>query len=90
MKILSTLRALFKPTLSCEDVNRFMVDYLEDRLDPKVRSQFEAHLAKCPNCEPYFEQYKTTINLVKEINDVEPPEEVVEHTLEFLRKHTEE
>lgn len=72
---------------SCEEVNRFLADYLEGTLPDKTHTRFQSHLNKCPDCIIYFEQYKTTIEWVKEDGDLKIPEGLVEHTLEFLRDH---
>jgi predicted anti-sigma-YlaC factor YlaD len=72
---------------SCEEVNMFLAEYLEGTLPDKTQQKFSAHLNKCPVCLPYFQQYKTTIELVKNSSDVVVPDQLVEHTLDFLREH---
>ena len=87
MKMLTRMRHLVM--LTCKDVNQFLVDYLEGTLDPRLRRRFERHLARCPQCSAYLDQYRQTIALVKEDGEValDPPEELVELTLSFLRRH---
>ena len=89
MPVLQAIKRWFRRPLSCEDVNQFIIDYLEDNLPAKVRTRFEEHLAMCPNCSPYFDQYTQTIELVREqgTNGYEVPEEIIESTLAFLHKH---
>lgn len=88
MNISDKLRsALRSGTLTCADVNRFLAEYLEGDLDEALRAHFETHLAACPNCETYLDQYRTTIALVQEGEQVQPPPELVERTLAFLRRH---
>ncbi len=70
---------------SCEEVNRFLADYLEGALPDKTHARFRTHIEKCPDCSVFFEQYKTTIEWVREDRDLKIPEDLVEHTLEFLR-----
>ena len=85
---MNPLKILLKPFQhkpTCEEVNRFLVDYLEGSLPDKTVSKFKSHLDKCPGCIIYFEQYKKTIELVKDEDDVHIPDRLVEHTLEFLR-----
>ena len=76
-------------SLTCEEVNRFIIDYLEGILPPRPARLFEKHIAQCPNCGPYFDQYKTTVELVREQGEEvpDPPEELVEATMAFLKKH---
>ncbi|GIV62541.1 MAG: hypothetical protein KatS3mg044_1407 [Rhodothermaceae bacterium] len=85
--LIHRLRQFFRKEPTCEDVNRFLVEYLDGTLDPETRARFEAHLGACPKCKPYLEQYLATLRLVKEAGDVEPPPALVEHTLSFLRLH---
>lgn len=89
MSAIQTLRKWFRRPLSCEAVNQFIIDYLEGTIPPHTRSRFEAHTAECPACGRYFEQYLQTIELVKGEGAVQPqpPEELVELTLTFLREH---
>lgn len=72
--------------LTCEDVNDFLIDYLDGTLDENMRERFEAHIAKCEQCRRYLEQYRQTVDMVKEFDEMpEPPDELVEKTLTFLR-----
>lgn len=75
--------------LSCEDVNRFIVDYLEETIPPQTRDRFEAHLADCPTCGLFFDQYRQTVTLTCKEGalPVDLPPELVEATLHFLREH---
>ena len=80
------MRSLMRlPT--CEEVNKFLVDYIDGTLPEKTRKKFEAHLKRCPNCAPFFQQYKSTIELVREDRDIRIPDYLVEHTLAFLRQN---
>jgi len=84
MNILNAIIRKFRKTPNCEDVNRFLVDYVDDSLAPGTRREFEKHLQDCPACRTFFEQYAETIRLVQE-DDVDIPSGLAEHTLEFLR-----
>lgn len=72
---------------SCEQVNTFITMYLDNELSEADRDAFEKHLRLCQNCHAYFDQYKATIQAVKDADSVEIPSDLVEHTLEFLRSH---
>ncbi len=78
---------MFKPSLSCEQVNEFISDYLEDRLSADTKSKFEKHLEMCPGCSPFFEQYKQTVEMVAVDGKIEVPSDLAEHTMSFLRKN---
>ena len=92
MAALQTIKRWFRRPLSCEDVNQFIIDYLEETIPPRTRTRFEAHLEKCATCGSYFEQYLQTVDWVREdgLAQIEPPEELVEVTLHFLRDHCSE
>jgi len=87
MSVLDKIRHLFRPQPSCEDVNRFLVEYFEGSLAPDLNSRFQTHLALCPQCSTFADQYRMTINLVKENDPIAVPDPLVEHTLAFLRNH---
>ena len=48
-------------TITCLQVVEVITDYLEEALDPDLRSEFEAHLALCPGCDEYLAQMRQTI-----------------------------
>lgn len=49
------------PEMPCRELVELVTDYLEDRLSPRDRARFEAHLAECEYCETYLEQMRQTI-----------------------------
>ena len=51
--------------MNCRECAEFLADYLEGELAEDVRTTFERHLGRCPNCVSYLEQYKTTIRAGK-------------------------
>src|SRR5690606_36127448 len=77
--------------LCCRDVNEFLAVYVEDGLDDEVRTRFESHLGRCPQCAEYLAQYRTTMDMVHQTDEVpSPPDVLVDRTLEFLRRHYDE
>lgn len=90
MSIFARIKAFLRPEpLSCQQVNQFIVDYLEGTMDEPTRVAFESHLRHCPNCGPFLDQYRTTARLVRDADDIEVPPAVIERTIEFLRKRHE-
>ncbi len=49
------------PEMPCRELVEVITDYLEDRLSPRDRARFEAHLAECEACRTYLEQFRQTI-----------------------------
>jgi len=62
--------------MNCDDFKPLMMGYLDDELEPELRSRVEAHLAECPDCREELEQFrsmKEDLNMVtfKEPSDAE-------------------
>lgn len=85
MSLLSRIRSLFRPALSCRDANAFIAAYLDDALDESTRTSFLAHVARCPVCERFLRQYESTIEICRTDARSEVPPELIENTLRFLR-----
>jgi len=47
----------------CREVIEFLMDYLDEGLDPKVRGEFELHLSRCKDCVKFLHTYRATISL---------------------------
>ena len=47
--------------MTCRDFADFLLDYVESTLPADARERFDAHLAACPDCVRYLEQYRDTI-----------------------------
>ncbi len=85
MNFLTRLRRRFM--LTCEDVNEFLVDYFDGRLDESMRERFERHIDSCESCQAFIDQYEKTMAFLREDRvEEEVPEELVERTLIFLRE----
>jgi len=87
MKPLILLKKLFGSVTNCQKVNDFLADYVEGTLPEKTVKQFEEHIGSCACCGTYFDQYRNTIDLIKEGKEVKIPAELAEHTMSFLRKN---
>jgi len=61
------LRALMMRTmplmLTCQELEGFMVDYIDGRLPERQRRKFDLHLRLCRDCRRYIEAYKSGITL---------------------------
>jgi anti-sigma factor RsiW len=49
-------------TITCQQVVEVITDYLEDVMDPDLRSEFDSHLTLCPGCAEYLAQMRQTIH----------------------------
>ena len=63
-------------SLTCRQVEEFLMDYLENRLSLWTRLQFRVHIFMCPNCTKYIQEYKNTIALEKKVFQ-NPDEEAI-------------
>lgn len=56
----------------CKAVH-FLADYLEGRLEPRVRAELDAHLQKCPQCVCQLRTYESTVSMLRSLRDEELP-----------------
>jgi len=87
MKFLTALKTALGLAPGCEEVNEFLADYVEGTLEEKTMAQFEEHMDMCKCCNHYMDQYRRTIDMTKEAEEVVIPAELAEHTLSFLREN---
>ncbi len=86
MKFITALKTALGVAPGCEKVNEFLAEFVEGALDEKMHAQFEEHMNMCKCCDHYLDQYRQTIDMTKEVDEVAIPTELAEHTLAFLRK----
>ncbi len=48
--------------MTCRELVELVTDYVEGRLDAERLARFEEHLAECPVCVVYVEQFRQTID----------------------------
>lgn len=70
------LKKIMHASLTCRQVEEFLMDYLEKRLGLWTTLQFHVHIFMCPNCTKYIQEYKNTIALEKQIFQ-NPDEEAI-------------
>ena len=51
--------------MTCREFIEFLWRYIEDELPPTERTTFDDHLAKCPHCVKYLQQYQDTVRMGK-------------------------
>ena len=85
MRLAAPMMRRFTGTPSCEEVNSFLQDYVDETLDAETSERYRQHLGRCGTCAAYLQQYQDTIQLAKECRECELPSDLVEHTLSFLK-----
>jgi anti-sigma factor RsiW len=71
--------------VNCRECAEFLADYLAGDLATEVRTTFERHLERCPNCVSYLEQYEATIRAGKAAFGEEPVAAEVDFPEELVR-----
>lgn len=56
--------------LDCDEFVELVTAFLDGALDQDTETRFLAHLAECPGCETYLDQFRHTIDTLGEL----PPE----------------
>ena len=51
--------------MTCREFIEFLWRYIEGELPPAERTTFDDHLAKCPHCVKYLQQYQDTVRMGK-------------------------
>ena len=60
-------------------------DYLNGKLGPSIKRDFEQHLQICPDCVSFLNTYKKTVSVTRSIRPEEIPPRVQNNILDFLR-----
>jgi anti-sigma factor RsiW len=48
--------------LTCKEFVELVTAFLDGALDEETEQRFVDHLADCPGCDTYFEQFRATID----------------------------
>jgi anti-sigma factor RsiW len=51
--------------VTCREFVDFVMAYRDGELDAGERARFDAHLAVCPDCVRYLDQYRATVAAVQ-------------------------
>ncbi|MFT5976016.1 MAG: anti-sigma factor RsiW [Gammaproteobacteria bacterium] len=62
-------------TASCETLEGFIVDYIDNNLPHSQHFEFEQHLNQCPNCKHYVENHKKSLLVSKSVFPDDSPSE---------------
>jgi hypothetical protein len=71
---------------TCNQVAALVLAYLNDKLGPRVKRDFEQHLDICPDCVSFLKTYKRTVAATGSVGPVAMPAKVRNNILSFLRK----
>jgi anti-sigma factor RsiW len=79
------------PAMTCREFTDFIVDHFDGKLPKKVAEEFDDHLAVCPDCRTYLQNYRRTVDLVRSTRSDAPipddvPPELVDAVLVSRRR----
>jgi hypothetical protein len=69
-------------------INKFLLDYHENKLSKIRRGEFELHLKLCKDCRNYVASYKKTIELAKATENLTPdppPQQLVDAIMKITQ-----
>lgn len=68
-----------RPYITCRQLIDFIADYVSGDLDDLSRHELERHLGRCRSCQAYLDSYRTTTELLGELDEpaTDVPEELV-------------
>lgn len=78
--------------ISCEELEAFIMDFIDERLTEKQQAMFNMHLEECASCKTYVADYQKSIKLSQtafkgnnssntSVNESQMPEELVQAIL---------
>jgi hypothetical protein len=71
---------------TCRQISDLVFDYLNEKLTPATKLDFDQHLSICPDCISFLNTYKKTVAVTSSIKVDQLPPKVRENILAFLRK----
>jgi hypothetical protein len=72
-------------TKTCKQVTGLVSDYLNDKLAPAVKRDFQHHLRLCPDCVSFLNTYKKSVSVTRSIRPEEIPPRIRDNIVNFLR-----
>jgi anti-sigma factor RsiW len=73
------------PEMPCRELVEVISDYLDGALDARDRHRFDTHLAECPPCTEYVEQFRRTIAVAGRVEPEALSPEIREDLLRAFR-----
>lgn len=74
----------------CRDVKGKLAAYQEEALLPEERSLVEAHLGTCAHCSSLLADLRKTVDLLKDLPEVEPPPWFTQKIMAQVREESEQ
>ena len=75
--------------VTCKHFLQELNDFLDEKLDPNLRSELERHVNECPNCWVLCNTTEKTLKVFKGMEPQQVPAEIHARLLEALEKKME-
>ena len=62
--------------LSCQQFVDMMTEYMEEDLTQEDKAIWERHFSDCPNCNSFFNSFKSSVDLVQHLQEEACPQEI--------------
>ena len=72
--------------LTCRQFLDELSDYLDEKLDPEIRTKLEQHIQDCPNCWVICDTTKKTIQIYKGMDPFPMPPDVHSRLMSALEQ----
>jgi anti-sigma factor RsiW len=53
----------------CNELVENVTEYMEDALDPRDRTRFDAHSSVCPGCQAHLGEFTVTLSLLSSLSE---------------------
>ncbi len=70
--------------ICCQELDRHLADFVDGELSPELTAAMKSHLKNCNFCSELVSSYVKTIFILKKVNEVEPPPDVVVRLRHYL------
>ena len=74
--------------MNCKELAYMLADYIDGSMDPRLREELDAHLAKCEPCMAFTKTFRTTCEGTRKLREAIAyaiPDEVSERLEAFVR-----
>lgn len=72
--LMSAMVHMVPGQMSCREFNDFIMSYVDETMDERVRTHFEFHLDSCFMCRKLLDDYVTTISMTGLVREDGPPQ----------------
>lgn len=76
--------------MNCKETQPLLSEHIDGVLDTDTQSQLREHLDKCPKCRDELDALRRTIKLLQEVEEVQPPADLLPRIHAKLAQGTEQ